>query len=296
MHERPAIREDLPALVALWHRFEIATSGTAEADEAEVRRDWDAPGFDLARSTRVLEDGGEQVGYAVLGASGDCDSVVDPARAGEGLEESLLGWLEGRGDRIRTPLHHYWTSTDEVGAGRFTRRGWQASRLLWRMRVELDGPLPAPAWPPGTGVRDFELERDARTAHEVVETAFLDVGDDRPTKTYDEWAAAMLDPARVDPTLYLVAVEGERVVGVCLSQLLGDLGFVRQLAVPRAERRRGLGLALLHESFRRHAARGLPATILGVDAVNATGATALYERAGMRVVERYTRWDRALTP
>lgn len=59
-----------------------------------------------------------------------------------------------------------------------------------------------------------------------------------------------------------------------------------------AQRGRGLALALLHESFRRHAARGLPATVLGVDAANPTGALALYEKAGMRVVEQFTRWDR----
>jgi ribosomal protein S18 acetylase RimI-like enzyme len=67
-----------------------------------------------------------------------------------------------------------------------------------------------------------------------------------------------------------------------------DYGFVRQLAVAPAHRGRGLALALLHECFRLHAARGLPATVLGVDAGNPTGALGLYEKAGMRVVEQFT--------
>ena len=50
--------------------------------------------------------------------------------------------------------------------------------------------------------------------------------------------------------------------------------------------------ALLHQGFRRHTDLGLPATVLGVDAAIPTGALALYERAGMRGVERFTRWDR----
>ncbi len=75
-----------------------------------------------------------------------------------------------------------------------------------------------------------------------------------------------------------------------------DYGFVRQLAVAPSQRGRGVGLALLHECFRRHAARGLPATVLGVDAGNPTGALDLYEKAGMRVVEQFTRWDRPAAP
>ncbi len=38
-------------------------------------------------------------------------------------------------------------------------------------------------------------------------------------------------------------------------------------------------------------ARGLPATILGVDAANPTGALGLYAKAGMRVHEQFTRYD-----
>ena len=81
-------------------------------------------------------------------------------------------------------------------------------------------------------------------------------------------------------------------VGAALTQDVGDYGYVRQLAVAPSQRGRGVGLALLHESFARHRARALPATALGVDAANPTGALALYERAGMRVVEQFTRWDR----
>ncbi len=33
------------------------------------------------------------------------------------------------------------------------------------------------------------------------------------------------------------------------------------------------------------------ATVLGVDAANQTGATELYQRAGMRVIEHFTRWE-----
>ena len=287
MLERAATREDLTAVVDLWRRFETATSGAPESDAAEVRRDWDAPGFSLATGTRVLEDDGAVVGYAVVDDEGGCDSVVDPARSGEGLEERLLEWLEPVGGRT-----HYWGADDAAAVARFTARGWRPARTYWRMRRELDAPTPEPVWPDGVHVRDLDPGRDGPEAHEVVQTAFADVGDGHVRREYDAWSAAMLVPPLFDAGLSPVAEQDGRLVGVSLAQPQEGFAFLRQLAVPRAQRGRGLALALLHETFRRAAARGLPAVVLGVDAENATGGTRLYERAGMHVVEAFTRWER----
>jgi ribosomal protein S18 acetylase RimI-like enzyme len=49
-------------------------------------------------------------------------------------------------------------------------------------------------------------------------------------------------------------------------------------------RRRGLGLALLQHAFTEFWRRGERTVALGVDAENPTGATRLYERAGMHVL------------
>ena len=59
-------------------------------------------------------------------------------------------------------------------------------------------------------------------------------------------------------------------------------------------RGRGAGVALLHRSFATFAGRGVRRVILNVDAENSTGATALYERAGMRVINRWDVWERLL--
>ena len=48
-------------------------------------------------------------------------------------------------------------------------------------------------------------------------------------------------------------------------------------------RRQGLGEALLLRSFAHFRSRGFTRGTLGVDASSVTGATRLYERAGMRV-------------
>ena len=59
-------------------------------------------------------------------------------------------------------------------------------------------------------------------------------------------------------------------------------------------RGRGVGAALLRRSFATFTGRGARHVILNVDAENTTGATALYERAGMRVINRWDLWERLL--
>jgi ribosomal protein S18 acetylase RimI-like enzyme len=64
--------------------------------------------------------------------------------------------------------------------------------------------------------------------------------------------------------------------------------------VRRPWRRRGIALALLHHAFRELAARGKPRAGLGVDSESLTGATRLYERAGMRVVREGYEYERVV--
>ena len=127
-----------------------------------------------------------------------------------------------------------------------------------------------------------------------MQTCFAEIGGEHE-RPFDQWAAYLLDSERFDPELCRVATVDEQVVGAAIGQATPEHGSVRQLAVDPAQRGHGLVLALLHESFRRHRDRGLPATVLGVDAGNPTGAPALYEKAGMRVVEQFARWERTGT-
>lgn len=68
-------------------------------------------------------------------------------------------------------------------------------------------------------------------------------------------------------------------------------GSVDYLVVLAPYRGRGIGAALLSRSFASFAARGLRRVMVNVDAENPTGATAVYERVGMRVVNRWDLWE-----
>jgi ribosomal protein S18 acetylase RimI-like enzyme len=107
------------------------------------------------------------------------------------------------------------------------------------------------------------------------------------------------DPA-FDPTLWYLAMDGEEIAGVagCDPQTGEDteMGFVSVLGVRRLWRRRGVGLALLHHAFGEFHRRGKKRVGLGVDADSLTGATRLYERAGMHVARQIVTYEKELRP
>jgi GNAT superfamily N-acetyltransferase len=98
----------------------------------------------------------------------------------------------------------------------------------------------------------------------------------------------------------LAAMDGEEVAGVLVAETKGaddpDCGTVADLGVRRPWRGRGLGLALLGRAFDEFRERGLTRARLNVDAASPTGATRLYERAGMTVELGWDRWEKELRP
>jgi ribosomal protein S18 acetylase RimI-like enzyme len=283
--ERPATRDDLSAVVDLFCAYDVAFRGGVDTDETDFTDDWDSPGFDWAASTLVLEDEGRLVGYATV-VQEYADAMTPADRTD--LLPRLLAWVE----QHPASLEHYVPDPDRARNELLAARGWLPARRFWRMRRELDAPTPEPVWPDGVTFRPYDRPRDDAAVHALITTSFREIGDQHE-RSLGDWVGYLLDSERFDADLYLVAESGGQVVGAALSQETGtDYGHVRQLAVAPPHRGRGLALALLHECFRRHAQRGLPATVLGVDAGNPTGALALYEKAGMRVVEQFTRWDR----
>ena len=95
-----------------------------------------------------------------------------------------------------------------------------------------------------------------------------------------------------DPSLWLLARDGDLPVGA-LTASIGDGGWVDWLAVLASHRGRGnRARAPEIDSFAAFAERGMRRVMVNVDAENVTGATAVYERAGMRVVNAWDLWER----
>ena len=74
------------------------------------------------------------------------------------------------------------------------------------------------------------------------------------------------------------------------------MGYVNDLGVRRAWRKRGLGLAFLQHAFGEFYRRGYRKVGLGVDAQNLTGALNLYRKAGMHIHQQFDMYEKEIRP
>ena len=150
------------------------------------------------------------------------------------------------------------------------------------MGIDLDEEPPTPEWPEGIRL-ETARRGEERAVFDASEDAFQDHWDHQP-HDYDEWRTWMVETEYYDPANWLLARDGDEIAGVSLLFIEPDVGWVGVLGVRPPWRRRGLGKALLLASFHEIRKHGKPRAVLGVDAQNPTGATRLYESAGMRVI------------
>lgn len=149
-----------------------------------------------------------------------------------------------------------------------------------RMRLELSsaGYL-EPAWPRGVRLRTFRPE-DANSLHSLLEHGYRHGGGS--VARFDTWLPQMTTDDEFDPDLWFLADADPTLVGAVLCW---TSAFVKDVVVHEGWRRQGIGEALLRHAFSTFATRGARAVELKVQAANDT-AVRLYERLGMRVVER----------
>jgi GNAT superfamily N-acetyltransferase len=163
--------------------------------------------------------------------------------------------------------------------------GYLPVRYYFEMqRFLLDDNLPESLLPTGLAFRP-PLPRHYRSIWEAGEECFRDQQDyvAASEESYQAWVS-MPD---LDPSLWLVAWDGDQVAGAAINTIHeGNWGETDDLFVRRPWRKRGLGRALLIGSLHLFKARGLTAAGLGVDAENASGALGLYESVGFRPYQR----------
>ncbi len=149
--------------------------------------------------------------------------------------------------------------------------------------------------PDGITMRLGAPEGDEVIAYQVLDEAFRDHFGYEPSEQ-QEWLQEFRGMPGYDPSLIVLAFEGEEPVGVSVSMAADDgVGWVGDLGVLGPWRRRGVGRALLTRSFAELAARGHHEVRLGVDTENTTGATHLYAGVGMTVRRRYDLYEKLLT-
>jgi ribosomal protein S18 acetylase RimI-like enzyme len=174
------------------------------------------------------------------------------------------------------------------------RHGFREARHYYGMRIDLDRPPSAPVWPSGIEASTFRPD-DARAFHQALGESFEEEwGFHHPP--FEEWKRERLDAPETDTSLWFLVREGDEVAAVarCDPHHEGG-GWVGALGVRKPWRRRGIGLALLQHVFVEFHGRGEAHVGLGVDTQNPSGATRLYERAGMRVVNEDVVFEKELS-
>jgi mycothiol synthase len=303
---RPHEERDFAVVLALMQACDHAVYGDTDWTEQELREEWES--LDLEQNAWLAVDGDAVAGVMhlseILGGRLITDGYVDPAHTGRGAGTLLLAAVEERARELEpdiTPGQRVYLESahlfgDATAPALFSGRGYEHVRTFFRMVRRSDGLEPSPSLPAGMTFRAFDPDLHGPVVHAAFEEAFVSEWGHQP-RDYAEWLEKkIVAQARFDPELVVVVWDGDEVAGLSLNydKRMGDWGWVANLAVRPAWRKRGLGLALLQESFRRFAERGENTVALGVDSENPTGATRLYERAGMTVLWRADVWQKEL--
>ncbi|MCA1899138.1 MAG: GNAT family N-acetyltransferase [Chloroflexi bacterium] len=315
------LREDLKLRLTRWTDADAVAKLIYEVCEAdgdvtvattaeELKNAWKNEGFDIERDAFVVEtQDGRIVGYEDFfhpqGIYHDfqADGYVHPQFKGLGVGRAMLQAVESRAREemklaapdLRVFIRNTIDNKDRAGHDLFKSEGYFPVRYHWRMEVKLTAPPAPAAFPEGVELRPFIKDEHAVAVWRADNEAFRDHWGSRES-SYEVWSHRKFGRSDFDPSLWMVAWDGEQVAGFSQNRFRMGIGWIGSLGVRRPWRRRGLGLALLLHSFGEFYKRGATVIGLGVDSANPSGATRLYQRAGMYVASEFATYEKELRP
>ena len=302
---RTSTEQDVPALVRVRDAVTHTFSGRpTPLTPALVALERGFPGRDPERDIPVVEADGVVIGAGNFYAAAPYSELffgvsIDPAlddslhRASTELlleyavrrcTERLDGMAQERGGRVVTDVF-----ADDRRTAAVTRGlGWSVVGHAWEMAKDLSGePVPSPEWPSDVTVARITPER-VGAVNEVFAEAFLDhVGDMHVD--VDMLAAIQRDDGFHHGASCLVS-DSEGPVAALMGSIRSGIGHVDLVGVRRRARRRGLASAMLRHALGNLRADGVSWAVLEVDAESVTGATRVYESAGMVAVTTMDVW------
>lgn len=317
---RPAVMADIENALALFNACSMAQFGKEEFALDELQSEWTNPEFHLDTATRVVfSPAGEMVGYIEIW---DTHAVpvhpwtwarVHPAHTGKGIGTFMRHWVEKRAYEVldRVPAdarvsYRAMAHNDEVKtAALYDSLGLTPMRHSWIMKIDLTTEPPAPVFPAGISLRTYRHPQDLEAVYRAVDTSFSDhFGHvDQPFEVgMKQFQHFIESDDQFDESLWFLAVDDAtgKIAAVSLCHASGfndpEMGWVGTLGVLRDYRKMGLGLAVLQHSFGEFWRRGKKSVGLGVDASSLTGATRLYQKAGMYVYRQSTLYEKELRP
>jgi ribosomal protein S18 acetylase RimI-like enzyme len=263
----------------------------------------------------IAEVDGRPVGYSRVWWDQEPDGprvyrqvcFLDPAYGGRRIGSAIFAWNDARlrelaaGQDAKEKVLEVFSNDGNAGAATLIREaGYEALTYSAQMvRPSVDD-LPDHRLPAGVELRPVRDE-DLRAVWEADVEAFRDHwGYFEPTEAdYERFLAFPYN----DPTLWKVAWDEEGVAGQVKSfidtaqnEAHGRArGYTEAISTARRWRRQGLAKALIVESIRELAGRGVTEVALGVHTENPNGAYALYAGLGYEVVLTWTTYRKPLS-
>ncbi len=212
---------------------------------------------------------------------------VHPAWRRKGVGTALLTAVESFArERRQIPVTLYGRTYSDVPGAEvlFRRREYAEVRRFYMMSTPLLGRQFAADVPPGITLRMFRPD-DLAALVEADNEIFAQHWGSH-ARTVAQWKRAMMETRPHDPALWVLAWDGDRIVGECLCHLSREGSpqdaWVSIVGVRREWRGRGLGQAVLAQGLRTLQRAGFHTAGLHVDTEN-TSAIRLYQRMGLTV-------------
>lgn len=292
----PPEDRDLDALVELYRACDAADAPGTVSDREDVAWRWRTAEFDRSRDAWVARDGADVVAYAWV-FEGLADVKVHPAARGRGLGQRLLGIVEERaaqqGSRdgfLRQNVTNFTPSARALLAA----NGYVYSHHYALMAITLTERPAPPAPPAGVILRGYELGPDDAAVHAAFNRSWAQYEGERwEPEPFERWMDSV-ESEDFDPAHWHIALEGGDVIGFCLGERYGAVGWIQYLGVVPEQRGRGLARTLLLTGFAAFHDDGARRVELTASSENVPAARALYDRVGMAEVLRYENFKKPL--
>jgi ribosomal protein S18 acetylase RimI-like enzyme len=231
---------------------------------------------------------------------------VDPAYGGRGIGTALFAWDEarlgeiaGEHDAAEKLMETFANDQNAAATALIREAGYEPITYAAEMVRPTVDDLPDHRLPDGVEIRPV-TEDQLRAIWEADAEAFRDHwGYVEPTEeSYERFLAFPHN----DLSLWKVAWDDEGVAGQVRSFVNPaeneehgrERGWTEFISTARRWRRRGVAKALIVESIRELAARGMTSVGLGVHTENPNGAYELYSSLGYEVVATWTTYRKPL--
>jgi mycothiol synthase len=313
---RPAVMSDIDIFYQLVRVRYNEQFGLDTITKKELLAEWEAPGFELERDSRLIfAPSGALVGFSLLFENKELPvhpqiwSYVHPDWRRLGIGTAILEWAEARAKEnlakipadARLVLNTRIYGADVSGKELVELNGFTTNRLTVNMFIEFSKQPPQPTLPEGIRIITYNEFNDLREVYRVNHEAFRDHRGFAETDFetgFKQYQHYINNDAHLDFSLWFLAMDGDKLIGFSLCTAHSwddpDKGWVEDLGVLREYRKRGIAKALLHHSFGEFYKLGFKKVGLNADGSNLTGAVQLYQNVGMRIFRTWHAYEKEL--